>query len=219
VIAASRLGASDPKAGGDWHPHVFGSPAGTGDKSWVALAGNSAKVGTVTAWHVGGLIALPSFSIAGWMRKYLKKDPTGGEESPADGLAALLNGIKKAGSTDRAKIVEGLETMGKIKFASIPFSFDAKRHVNKTRDDMIVVTMERGANGPAVTDPPYKLGREWDEGVFNRTPAGPTHLVRPTLEANKRAHPDVMKEVLEQGYGTQCTKHPDGTLGKECKIH
>jgi hypothetical protein len=43
--------------------------------------------------------------------------------------------------------------------------------------------------------------------------------VRPTLEANKKAHPDVMKEVLDKGYGTQCMKHPDGTLGTECKIH
>jgi hypothetical protein len=43
--------------------------------------------------------------------------------------------------------------------------------------------------------------------------------VRPTLESNRRAHPDVMKEVLDKGYGTQCTKHADGTLGSECKIH
>jgi branched-chain amino acid transport system substrate-binding protein len=218
-LGASYVDTPTAKAGGAWHPHVFGSPAGTGDKSWVSLAGDKAKVGTVTAWHVGGLISLPSFAIAGWMRKYIQKDPTGGEESPADGLATLLNGIKKAGSTDRAKIVQGIETMGTIKFASIPFSFDAKRHVNKTPDDMIVVTMERGASGAATTDPSYKVGREWGEGVFSHTAAGPAHLVRPTLEANKRAHPDVMAEVLKEGYGTQCTKHPDGTLGKECKIH
>jgi ABC-type branched-subunit amino acid transport system substrate-binding protein len=218
-LGAAYVDTPTAKAGGDWHPHVFGSPAGTGDKSWVSLAGDKAKVGTVTAWHVGGLISLPSFAIAGWMRKYIQKDPTGGEESPADGLAALLYGIKKAGSTDRAKVVEGLETMGKIKFASIPFGFDAKRHISKTPDDMIVVTMERGGTGPAPTDPSYKLGAEWGQGVFERTPAGPAHLVRPTLEANKRAHPDVMAEVLEKGYGTQCTKHPDGSLGKECKIH
>jgi hypothetical protein len=55
--------------------------------------------------------------------------------------------------------------------------------------------------------------------VFTRADYGPTYLVRPTLEANKRAHPEVMAEVLEKGYGTQCTKHPDGTLSKECKIH
>ena len=223
VRQLSDLGAAyvdTPTAkGAAWHPHVFGSPAGTGDKSWIALAGDKAKVGTVTAWHVGGLIFLPSFAMAGWMRKHIKKDPTGGEESPADGLAALLNGVKKAGSTDRAKVVEGLETMGKVKFASIPFGFSAQNHVAKTKDEIIVVTMERGGTGPVTTDPSYKLGAEWGSGVFTQTAAGPTYLVRPTLEANRRAHPEVIAEVLEKGYGTQCTKHPDGTLGKECKIH
>lgn len=218
-LGASYVDTPTVKAGGEWRPHVFGSPAGTGDKSWIALAGEDAKVGTATAWHVGGLISLPTFAIAGWMRKHLKKDPTGGEESPADGLATLLNGIKKAGSTDRAKVVQGIESMGSIKFASIPFAFNARRHVNKTQDDIIVVTMERGASGPAKTDPPYQVGREWSEGVFSTTAAGPAHLVRPTLAANQRAHPDVMEQVLKDGYGTQCTKRPDGTLGKECKIH
>jgi branched-chain amino acid transport system substrate-binding protein len=53
-LGASYVDTPTAKAGGDWHPHVFGSPAGTGDKSWIALAGEDAKVGTVTAWHVGG---------------------------------------------------------------------------------------------------------------------------------------------------------------------
>jgi branched-chain amino acid transport system substrate-binding protein len=204
--------------GPGWHPHIIGSPGATGDKSWVELAGAAAKVGTVTAWHVGGLISLPQFAIAGWMKKFTNKQPTGGEEGPADGLATLLEGIKKAGSTDRAKIVDAIETMGEIKFASIPFSFSPTRHINKTRDEMIIVTMERGGSGPANTNPPYQLGKEWKE-AFGTTAAGPTHLVRPTLAANKRAHPDVMDVVIKQGYGTQCTKHADGTLGNECKIH
>jgi branched-chain amino acid transport system substrate-binding protein len=218
-LGSEYIDTPTAKAGGDWHPHIFGSPAGTGDKSWVELAGAAAKPGTVTAWHVGGLIYLPSFAIAGWMRKYLQRDPTGGEESPADGLAVLLRGIEKAGSTDRQKVVTGIETMGDIKFASIDFGFTADRHVSKTPDDIIVVTMERGGTGPVRTDPPYQVGREWNEGVFTRTAAGPTHLVRPTLAANQRAHPEVMKTVLEEGYGTQCTKHSDGTLSKECKVH
>ena len=82
---------------------------------------------------------------------------------------------------------------------------------------MIIVTLER-KSGPATTDPSYQLGHEWSTD-FARYPAGPTQLVRPTLEANKRAQPDVMKTVLSQGWGTQCTKNPDGTLSKECKIH
>ena len=62
------------------------------------------------------------------------------------------------------------------------------------------------------------LGREWRD-VFPPGYAGPTHLVRPTLAANRRAHPDVVDEVLRSGWGTQCTRRPDGTLGAECKVH
>jgi ABC-type branched-subunit amino acid transport system substrate-binding protein len=200
-----------------WHPHIFGSPGGTGDHSWADLAKESAKPGTVTVWHVGGLIYLPEFAIAGWMNKYLNKQPTGGEESPADGLYALLKAVEKAKSTDRVKMVDALETMGPLKFASVPFSFAKDRHLSKTPDDLIVVTLERKA-GPAATDPSYQLGQEWST-PFARFPVGPTQLVRPTLEANKRAHPDVMASVLKGNWGTQCTKHADGTLGKECKIH
>ena len=114
-------------------------------------------------------------------------------------------------------MVNAIETLGPIKFASTQFSFTKDRHLSKTEDDLIIVTLERKA-GPAATDPPYKLGTEWST-PFARYAAGPTHLVRPTLEANQRAQPDVMKEVLAKGYGTQCTKHADGTLSKECKIH
>ncbi|MEY2419098.1 MAG: branched-chain amino acid transport system substrate-binding protein [Actinomycetota bacterium] len=202
---------------GEWHPHVLGSPGGTGEHTWADLAGGAAKIGTLTAWHVGGLVALPSFSIRGWMTKYLKKNVTGGEESPADGLFTLVHAVEKAGGTDRQKMVTAIETMGDIKFASLPFSFSPTRHLSKTMDDLILVTLEK-SSGPAKTTPAYELGTEW-KSVFPAGYVGPTHLVRPTLEANKRAHPDVMAEVLRLGYGTQCTKHADGTLGNECKIH
>lgn len=203
--------------GGGWAPHIMGSPAGTGEHTWADLAGSAAKIGTITAWHVGGLVALPSFAIRGWLQKYLKKSVTGGEESPADGLFTLLKGVDKAGSTDRQKIVTAIETMGDIKFASLPFGFAADRHLSKTEEDLIVVTLER-ASGAAKTEPAYALGEEW-KSVFADGYVGPTHLVRPTLAANKRKHPETMEEVLKLGYGTQCTKHSDGTLGKECKIH
>lgn len=206
--------------GSAWHPQIIGSAGGTGDKSWVELAGSAAKVGTCTVWHMSGLVATPGFAIADWVRKYQHDEVTGGEEVPADGLATLLFGIKKAGSTDRAKMVTGIETMGSIKFASIDFSFTKDRHVSHTKDDLVMITMERGAQGPAPTDPPYQLGKEWSKGqLFANTPAGPVHLVRPTLEANKRANPQLMNDILKGGYGTQCTKHADGTLTKECKIH
>lgn len=195
--------------GSGWAPHIMGSPAGTGEHTWADLAGSAAKIGTITAWHVGGLVSLPSFSIRGWMQKHLKKSVTGGEESPADGLYTLLKGVEKAGSTDRQKIVSAIETMGDIKFASLPFGFTADRHLSKTMDDLIVVTLER-SSGPAKTTPAYELGTEWTE-VFADGYVGPTHLVRPTLEANKRKHPDVMDEVVKLKYGTHCTA--------ECKVH
>ncbi|HZN14043.1 MAG TPA: ABC transporter substrate-binding protein [Acidimicrobiales bacterium] len=203
--------------GSAWHPHLMGSPGGTGEHTWADLAGSAAKAGTLTAWHVGGLVYLPSFAIRGWMQKYLKKGVTGGEESPADGLYTLAKAVQTAGTTDRAKIVNAIETMGDIKFASVPFSYSADRHLSKTPDDLILITLER-ASGPATTDPPYQLGAEW-KSTFAAGYVGPTHLVRPTLEANKRAHPAEMDEVLKLGYGTQCTKMPDGSLAKTCKIH
>src|SRR3989440_3535614 len=118
VIQIEQLGspyidtptAKDPSKG--WHPHIFGSPGGTGDHSWADLAKDSAKPGTLTAWHVGGLVYLPEFAIAGWMKKYLDKLPTGGEESPADGLYTLLKGVEKAGTTDRLRLTQAIETAG-----------------------------------------------------------------------------------------------------------
>lgn len=220
-LGAAYVDTPAAKRGRDagWHPHVFGSPPGTGDRSWVELAGDKARVGTVTAWHVGGLVYLPSFAIGGWMRKYLGREPTGGEESAPDALAALLAGVRKAGSTDRAKVVRGMEEAGPVTFASLEFGFTRDRHLARTPDEVAIVTMERGASGPAPTDPPYQLGVEWSPGhPFAATPAGPTQLVRPTLESNRRAHPALVAQILGQGYGTQCTRR-DGGLVPECRIH
>jgi branched-chain amino acid transport system substrate-binding protein len=220
VKQIDRLGGAyvdTPTAKSTWKPQIMGSPGGTGEHTWADLAGPSAKAGSITTWYVGGVIDLPTFAIRDWMKKYLNKTPTGGEDTPADGLATILKGIEKAGSTDRDKVVKAIETMGKIKFASIDFDFTADRHINKTVDDLIFVDLERGS-GPVKTDPAYELGREWKE-VFAAGYVGPTHLVRPTLDANKRAQPSTMDLIMSQGWGTQCTKHPDGTLGKECKVH
>ena len=203
--------------GAEWHPHVIGAPTGTGDKSFADLAQGAAKGGTVTAWHIGGLIYLPTFAIRAWMKKYLDKIPTGGEELPADGLGTLVRAVEKGGSTEHRRMVDAIETMGRFQFASVEFGFSPTSHLARTPDEMIIVTLERGA-GPVATDPPYQLGREWRD-VFPPGYAGPTQLVRPTLEANRRSHPDVVDQVLRDGWGTQCTRHPDGSLGPECKVH
>ncbi len=221
IKSIDRLGSGyvdTPTAkGAGWHPHILGSPGGTGEHTWADLAGSAAKSGTMTAWHMGGLAYLPSFAIRQMMQKHLNKTPTGGEEGPADELWTLLKGVEQAGTTDRQKVVSAIETMGKIKFSSLEFEFTANNHLSKTMDEMILVTLER-STGPAKTEPAYALGTEWKE-VFAAGYVGPTQLVRPTLEANRRAHPEVVKELLDLGYGTQCTKHADGTLGKECKVH
>jgi len=203
--------------GAEWHPHVIGAPTGTGDKSFAELAGAAAKTGTVTAWHLGGLVYLPTFNIGNWMKKYLNKTATGGEELPADGLGTLTRAITQGGSTDRARMVSTIETMGRFKFASVEFGFTPDNHLARTEDEMIIVTLER-SSGPAPTDPAYQLGREWKD-VFPPGYVGPTQLVRPTVDANRRAHPDVVDQVLSEGWGTQCTRHPDGSMGTECKIH
>lgn len=205
-----------------WKPQVFGSPTGTGDKGWVELADadapGAAKQGTLTVWHVGGLTYLPTFAIAGWAQKHLGAKITGGEESPADALATLCYAIKKAQTLDRATLVSTIETMGPIKFASIEFSFAPDRHLAKTRDDLVLVTMER-VGGPVKTDPAYELGTEWQgANPVMPFPAGPTQLVRPTLTANQKAHPDVMKLIMDGKWGTHCTVD-GGKLTNACKIH
>lgn len=202
-----------------WHPHLFGSPLAFGDGSWTALAGEAAKVGTVTTNHVGGLIYLPSYAVGGWMRTHLGREPSGWEELPADALASLLEGMKKAGTTDRRRVVEGIETMGTIKFASAGFGYTRDRHVAFTPDDVVIMTLER-LRGAAPSQPPYELGSEWRRGgLFDGTAAAPTHLVRPTVTANRSAHPQKIEEVLAQHFGTHCTVGPGGDLIPACTIH
>ncbi|MGI9023752.1 MAG: ABC transporter substrate-binding protein [Acidimicrobiales bacterium] len=204
--------------GPDWRPQVFGSLRDV-NQTWAEVAGEKARVGTATAWALGGLPFLPFYAVGGWLERYVGKVATGGEEAPADGLATLMEGMKKAGSTDRAGIVRGIETMGKIRFATIPFGYGGDRHNAVGPEDVVVMALDR-LRGPERTEPPYDLGHEWQEGqAFADVGAAPTLLVRPTLDANKTTHPDVMARILADGYGTQCTRLPDGALVKECKIH
>lgn len=214
----------DAVLGPEWHPHIFGSPGGTGERTWADLAGDAAKSGTITAWHAGGLIYLPEFSIRQWMKEFgIKEFPTGGEELPADGLYTAARAIEDAQCLDREAIIKAVESGGRRKFASVDYEFTETSHLARTIDDLIVVVLEKNAT-PVSTDPPYALGREFKD-VFPGGYTGPTHLVRPTLEANTRRYPDVMKTVIEQGFGTQCTKNPAGKVGvgvtmtKDCKIH
>lgn len=223
VEALASSGASyldQPTAkGAPWRPQVFGSLRAMGDGMWASTAGDAAKVGSVTATHLGGLPYLPTYAVRGWLRRYLGIEPTGGEDAPADALATVLHGIKKAGTTDRRRLVAGIESMGSITFASLPFSFGPRRRLATTPDDVVIMTLE-DLRGAEPTDPPYQLGREWQSGqLYGAVPSAPTQLLRPTLAANRQAHPAVMAQILAQDYGTQCTKESGGQLSNVCKVH
>jgi ABC-type branched-subunit amino acid transport system substrate-binding protein len=224
AIGAGYVDAPTAK-GAEWHPQIMGSPGGTGEKKWAALAGDAAKPGTLTAWYLGGFTGLPTFPIRNWLQQYGGSAATGGEENPANAYWALLESARLAKSIDRAKVVAQLEKLTTV-FAGLQFGFTAKRHLSLTDDQLCLVTLER-YSGPVKTDPPYVLGQEWPDVFLKADPSyvGPTVLVRPTLKANKKAYPDTVKVMLEQGYGTQCTKTPDNVnsatvkLTKACKVH
>jgi branched-chain amino acid transport system substrate-binding protein len=211
---------------GKWAPQILGYPGGVGEKKWAELAGDAARTGTITAWYLGGLVGGPHFPIRDWLVEYDGKGASGGEEGAPNAWWALLEAVRRAGSTDRGMVVDAIEQIPKIEFAGLPFHFTKDRHLGMTEDDVVLITLERW-NGPERTDPPYVLGREWDETfpLLSDQYVGPAHLVRPTLAANKRAQPDYMDQILSEGWGSQCTKRPPTatgdaiTMSSDCRIH
>lgn len=194
--------------GSGWAPQIVGSPAGTGERSWVELAGDAARPGTLTVWYVGGLVGQPNFPIREMLDEAGYGVPTGGEEAPADGLAALLRAAEEAGSTDPDAMVEALESGIDIQFASpIGFSFAADRHLSKLKEDLILITLERQP-----FDMGYDLGKEFGT-TFPADYEGPVAFLDYTLEANKASHPELMQEVLD-GYGTYCDVSRQGDEAK-----
>lgn len=202
--------------GSEWRPHLMGDPAGMGERQWAVLAGDAAATGSTTAWHIGGLIYLPPFKIGQWVLDFTGEAASGGEESPADSFYTIVDAVGQAGSSDRDKVVAAIEDGRERAFSGLPFSFSPDDHLARKPEDVVIVTFEY--NRPEPTDPPYSLGREWQEGLRD-SPFNPTQLVRPTLEENKKRHPEVVAEIVELGYGTQCTREPDGSLSNRCKVH
>ncbi len=213
------------RSGEGWHPQILGYPGGTGEKKWAELAGDAAKVGTITAWYLGGLIGGPQFPVDDWLLDYDGHGASGGEEGAANGWWALLEAVRLAGTTDRARVVEELGGL-RTRFAGLELELDADTHLGISPDEVCLISLERW-DGPVETDPPYVLGREWETTFPTIRPdyVGPAHLLRPTLEANRRAQPDYINELLEDGWGTQCTKSPPDAMGTDvvmtpdCKIH
>lgn len=209
-----RYSDAETAMGPGWHPQILGSPGGTGERSWVELAGDAARPGTLTVWFVGGLVGLPEFPIRDMLKAAGYGVPTGGEESPADGLATLLRAAEEAGSTDPAAMVEALESGIEIQFASaVPFSFSKAKHLAKEKGDLILITLER----QPMTEG-YDLGKEFGT-TFPADYEGPVSLVDFTLEANRKLHPDVIEKALADGYGSYCDISRQGTQAKadKCK--
>jgi hypothetical protein len=225
AIGSAYIDTPTAKSNDGWNPQIMGYPGGTGEKKWAELAGDSAKAGTVTAWYLGGLVGGPQFPIRDWLIDYDGTGASGGEEGPANAWWALIEAVKKAGSTDRARVAEQLAGL-RTQFAGLEYGFDADTHLGLTEDEVVLIDLER-YTGPVETDPPYVAGREWTETFpsIRSDYVGPVHLVRPTLEANRRAQPEVMDIILSEGWGTQCTKRPADALGvdveltNDCKIH
>ena len=166
--------------------------------------------------------ALPDPRLA---RRGGRAGASGGEETPANALWALLAAVKKAGSTDRAAMVRALEGLA-TRFAGLPFGFTPKRTSADPRRR--VPDHARALHGPGRRRiRRTSLGREWERPSREIRPdyVGPAHLVRPTLAANRRAQPEYMRQILDEGWGTQCTKTParrrgvDVEMTDECKIH
>lgn len=206
-----------------WRPQILGFPGGAAERTFAELAGPAAKSGTVSTWYLGGVGYLPQFQGAvDLFEERWGQRPTGGENNPADSVFLLAKAFDDAGSTDAAKVLETLKTTS-INFSSTtPHAFAPDRHISLTKEDIVGVTLERG--NAVQTDPKYELGTEFE--VFH--PAGyigPTHFVRPNMEANVSKYPELMEIFLTEGYGTQCTKVEDDStpwgfrLTSDCKIH
>jgi branched-chain amino acid transport system substrate-binding protein len=213
----------DAAVSGGWQPQILGFPGGAAERTFAELAGPAAKAGTVSTWYVGGIGYLPEFQGAVELfRDRWGASPTGGENNPADSVFLLAKAFDAAGTTDPAKVIDTLEHT-KINFSSVtPHAFAPDRHISLTIEDIVGVTLERGA--ATQTSPSYELGTEFE--VYHPPGyVGPTHFVRPNLEANVDKYPDLMRIFLEEGYGTQCTKVPDKSvpwgfrLTNDCKVH
>jgi len=225
----------DHARGGGWHPQIIGFEGGAAERTFAVLAGDAARIGTMSYWYMGGLGYIPEFqSAVDTFKKRWGIAPTGGENNPADAVYLFASAFQEAGGTDPEKVINALETMKGVNFSSItPHSFTKDRHISIEKADMVGITLERGK--AANTNPPYQLGTEFignpkaDPPIKAFNPpgyVGPTQFMRFNQEALTKKHEKLFIDVmLKQGFGTQCTKRPDSSspwgfkLTNECKIH
>ncbi|MCA1832544.1 MAG: ABC transporter substrate-binding protein [Actinomycetota bacterium] len=214
--------------GPGWHPQIIGFEGGAAERTFAVLAGEAARTGTMSYWYQGGIGYIPQFQKAvDIFKQHFGTKPTGGENNPADAVFLFAHAFEQAKGTDADKVIAALENTsneGGINFSSIaPHTFSADRHISLEKDDMVGITLERGAAAP--TNPAYDIGTEFKQ-FFSPGYVGPTQFMRFNQEGLMRKHKDLYGEImLKNGYGTQCTKVPDSRapygfkLTNACKIH
>jgi len=234
-LDAVYLDHDHARGGGGWHPQIIGFEGGAAERTFAVLAGDAARIGTMSYWYMGGIGYIPEFqSAVDTFKKRWGIAPTGGENNPADAVYLFASAFQAAGGTDPQKVINALETMKGVNFSSItPHTFTKDRHISLEKADMVGITLERGK--AANTSPAYQLGTEFignpkaDPPIKAFNPpgyVGPTQFMRFNQEALTKKHEKLFVDVmLKQGFGTQCTKRPDSSspwgfkLTNECKIH
>ena len=201
-----------PTAKRTFKPMLMGSRWGTGDPSFARLAGDATARATITAGAFGSVLSLPSFPIRTWLHDYVPDYsgfPQGGEDGPADAAALVLDAVVRAGSTKGPELVTALESGNVTTFASsVGVSFASDRHLTVSRDAVVLLSLE-------LPPAPYNVGSEWRE-VLPKGYTGPTQLIDFTLEANTRAHPLAVADVLARRYGTSAADDYQG--GDRAKV-
>lgn len=203
-----------------WRPQMFGSTLGMIERDWATVAGSSATVGSIAAGDVGSFRKGPDWPPEDWGSELAadwakKEHARRGVRPVVDSTYAFAAAVQKMASTDRAKVIEGLESGRDLKFASTEFGFTPENHLAYLEGDLALYTLERSS--PVSTSPPYTLGREWRDGTA--TDPDMTLLVRPRLAANRALHAEYVDSIVNGGYGTQCTREPNGNLSSACKVH
>jgi ABC-type branched-subunit amino acid transport system substrate-binding protein len=196
VIGARYVDTPAARAKG-FRPMIAGIASATGTATFPNLAGAHAAKGTIAAATLGAAMGLPHVPIRDWLARFVGGygQARGGEEGPADAVAALLGAAGAARSTAGADLVAALEAGGQTPFATeIGVSFAPDHHVAPRAGDLALLTLE------GLPEARYDLGREWGT-LFRVGQHLPDLLIDPTLAANRAAHPDVIGRVLAQGYG------------------
>ena len=183
--------------GGAFGPMVAGVAPATGTMTFPTLAGAHAAKGTIAVAALGAAMGLPTVPIRDWLARFVSGygPARGGEDGPADAIAALLSAAGAARSTAGADLVAAMEAGGDTAFGSaVPVGFAPGRHVAPRRGDVALLTLE------SLPETRYDLGQEWGT-VYRPGDRTADLLVDPTLANNRAAHPELMADIVGRGYG------------------